>query len=167
MVSLGFHHPRNLKFSGFPGFLQPLRNGSGCNTSATACGALSDTELLTGDPVLREIKKWKNIPKQILKKYRNAEGWLDEFAMMSDLKSDFPLHYVVFRQTACHMAHEANVECVFSLAKRVSQPCSKSRTVTELTMMATNTKKRQAHLEGGVGAVIIAAVSNVVWEGAI
>ena len=109
-------------------------------SSGDSDGSSDDTELLTSDPVLHEIKKWKNLPKKILKKYRNAQGWLDEFAMMSDLKSDFPLHYVVFRQTACHMAHEANVECVFSLAKRVSHPCSKSRTVTELTMMATKNK---------------------------
>ena len=34
----------------------------------------------------------------------------NEFAMMWALRETFPLHYVVFKQTACHIPHEANVE---------------------------------------------------------
>lgn len=30
--------------------------------------------------------------------------------MMWALRETFPLHYVVFKQTACHIPHEANVE---------------------------------------------------------
>ena len=30
--------------------------------------------------------------------------------MMWALRETFPLYYVVFKQTACHIPHEANVE---------------------------------------------------------
>ena len=33
----------------------------------------------------------------------------------------FPLHFVVFKQTACHLAAEANVEQVFSRAGQLSE----------------------------------------------
>ena len=36
--------------------------------------------------------------------------------MMWALRETFPLHYVVFKQTACHILHEANVEQIFSRA---------------------------------------------------
>lgn len=36
--------------------------------------------------------------------------------MMWALRETFPLHYVVFKQTACHIPHEANVEQIFSRA---------------------------------------------------
>ena len=73
-----------------------------------------------------------------LKKKYSKEWGMDEFTMMSDLKSEFPLHYVVFRQVSSHMSHEGNVESVFALAKRLSHPCSKPRTVTLLTLMGAN-----------------------------
>ena len=34
--------------------------------------------------------------------------------MMWSLRESFPLLFTVFKQTACHLAHEANVEQVFS-----------------------------------------------------
>ena len=37
-------------------------------------------------------------------------GLLNEFAMMYHLRERFPLHYIIFKQTACHLPHEANVE---------------------------------------------------------
>ncbi len=37
--------------------------------------------------------------------------------MMWALRERFPLHYIVFKQTACHLAHEANVEQVFFLSR--------------------------------------------------
>ena len=39
---------------------------------------------------------------------------MNEFKMMWSLRESFPLHFTVFKQTACHLAHEANVEQVFS-----------------------------------------------------
>ena len=35
---------------------------------------------------------------------------LNEFQMMWSLRKRFPLHYIVFKQIASHLPHEANVE---------------------------------------------------------
>ena len=42
--------------------------------------------------------------------------------MMWDLRESFPLHFTVLKQTACHLAHEANVEKVFSRAGLLADP---------------------------------------------
>ena len=34
--------------------------------------------------------------------------------MMWELRARFPLHFLVFKQMACHLPHEANVEQYFS-----------------------------------------------------
>ena len=47
---------------------------------------------------------------------------LNEFAMMWALKDRFPLHYIIFKQTACHIPHEANCEQLFSTAGLLSDP---------------------------------------------
>ena len=41
---------------------------------------------------------------------------------MWELRESFPLHFTVFKQTACHLAHEANVEQVFSRAGLLADP---------------------------------------------
>ena len=42
--------------------------------------------------------------------------------MMWALRESFPLHCIVFKQTACHLPHQANVEQVFSRAGLLSDP---------------------------------------------
>ena len=42
--------------------------------------------------------------------------------MMWALRESFPLHFIVFKQTACHLPHEANVEQVCSRAGLLSDP---------------------------------------------
>jgi hypothetical protein len=37
---------------------------------------------------------------------------LNEFAMMWELRERFLLHFIVFKQTDCHLSHKANVEQV-------------------------------------------------------
>ena len=49
-------------------------------------------------------------------RYHDEDGLLNEFEMMWALRDRFPLHLVVFKQMASHLAHEANVEQVFSRA---------------------------------------------------
>ncbi len=46
---------------------------------------------------------------------------LNEFEMMWQLRILFPLHFVVFKQTVCRLAAEANVEQVFSRAGQLSE----------------------------------------------
>ena len=41
--------------------------------------------------------------------------------MMCQLRILFPLHFVVFKQTACHLASEANAEQVFSRTGQLSE----------------------------------------------
>ena len=52
----------------------------------------------------------------------------------------FPLHYVVFKQTAVHIPHEANVEQVFSTSGILSSPHMDPRHLARLTMIARNKK---------------------------
>jgi hypothetical protein len=47
---------------------------------------------------------------------------INEFAMMWALKDRFPLHYIVFKQCASHIPHEANAEQLFSRAGLLSDP---------------------------------------------
>ena len=47
---------------------------------------------------------------------------INEFAFMWAKRKEFPLHYFVFRQTASHLPHEGNVEQIFSLGGRLSDP---------------------------------------------
>jgi hypothetical protein len=48
------------------------------------------------------------------------DGILNEFEMMWQLRILFPLHFVVFKQTSCHLATESNVEQVFSRVGQLS-----------------------------------------------
>ena len=52
----------------------------------------------------------------------DGDNLLNEFHMMWELREQFPLHFIVFKQTACHLCHEANVEQVFSRAGMLSDP---------------------------------------------
>jgi hypothetical protein len=46
---------------------------------------------------------------------------VNEFALLYDLRtSSFPLHYIVFKQTASHLPHEGNSEQLFSRAGNLS-----------------------------------------------
>ena len=64
----------------------------------------------------------QNLSPDELQQYVTAEGMLNEFQMMWSLRKRFPLHYIVFKQIASHLPHEANVEQYFSRAGNVSDP---------------------------------------------
>ena len=74
------------------------------------------------DPVTDEIEQWERLSQDSLSKFVDDGSLLNEFAMMWELRERFPLHFVVFKQTACHLSHEANVEQVFSRAGNLSDP---------------------------------------------
>ena len=74
------------------------------------------------DAVTDEITRWKYIAPAELAEYRCADGLLNEFKMMWKLRHRFPLHFIVFKQMACHLPHEANVEQYFSRAGNLSDP---------------------------------------------
>ena len=69
-----------------------------------------------------EIRRWSSLSEGECQRFVSAEdGILNEFEMMCQLRDLFPLHFVVFKQTACHLAAEANVERVFSRAGQLSE----------------------------------------------
>ena len=74
------------------------------------------------DPVVDEAKRWENLSQEHYQAFIGEDGLLNEFAMMWALRERFPLHLVVFKQTACDLPHEANVENLFSRAGLLSDP---------------------------------------------
>ena len=60
---------------------------------------------------------------------------------MSAVKAELPLHYRVFRKTACHLPHEGNVEQLFSMAKGISDCNMKSLFLRLLTKIKANKKR--------------------------
>ena len=67
-------------------------------------------------------------------------GLLNEFAMMWALRDSFPLHFHIFKQTACHLPHEANVEQIFSRAGNLSDPNMDPEFLAHLVMVLVNKK---------------------------
>jgi hypothetical protein len=65
---------------------------------------------------------WSSLSEGNCQRFVSAEdGILNEFEMMCQLRILFPLHFVVFKQTACHLAAETNVEQVFSRTGQLSE----------------------------------------------
>jgi hypothetical protein len=60
--------------------------------------------------------------------------------MMWELRESFPMHFIVFKQTACHLSHEANVEQVFSRAGNLSDPNMDPEYLAHLVMVGVNKK---------------------------
>lgn len=89
------------------------------DSPATAHEPNNDT---TVDPVLDELRRWDGMGIKEYEKFIGDDGLLNEFAMMWALRKSFPLHYILFKQTACHLPHEANVEQIFSRAGLLSDP---------------------------------------------
>ncbi|KAL1495272.1 hypothetical protein AB1Y20_017132 [Prymnesium parvum] len=74
------------------------------------------------DSVTDEIDSWKHMSREKYKVYEDEDEIINEFQMMWELRLEFPHHYIVFLQCAAHLLHEANVEQIFSLAGRLSDP---------------------------------------------
>jgi hypothetical protein len=60
--------------------------------------------------------------------------------MLWDLKDSLPLHFIIFKQCASHLAHEANVEQIFSLAGKLADPNLKVENLGILTRIHFNKK---------------------------
>jgi hypothetical protein len=75
------------------------------------------TESAEFDAVSDEIRRWSSLQKA----NASALSVPRMVYMMWQLRILFPLHFVVFKQTACHLAAEANVEQVFSRAGQLSE----------------------------------------------
>ena len=93
------------------------------------------------DRVTDEIQRWKYITPEEINEFRCSDGLLNEFKMFYHLRHRFPLHYMVFKQTACHLPHEANVEQYFSRAGLLSDPNMDPAYLGVLVMVGANKKK--------------------------
>ena len=60
--------------------------------------------------------------------------------MMWTLRDIFPLHYIVFKQMASHIPHEANVEQVFSRAGLLADPNLDTTHLATFVRVAVNKK---------------------------
>ena len=78
--------------------------------------ALTDTT----DPVTEEAARWAALDKKIIREHKDDEGIVNEFALMYHVRQSFPLHYIVFKQTASHLPHEGNSEQLFSRSGALS-----------------------------------------------
>ena len=50
----------------------------------------------------------------------SIEGIINEFAILYHARNQFPLHYIVLKQTASHIPHEGNSEQIFSRSGALS-----------------------------------------------
>ena len=58
------------------------------------------------------------------------------------LRDEFPLHFIVFKQAACHLPHKANVEQILSRAKLLSDPNLGPYRLDTLVRVAFNINKK-------------------------
>ena len=93
------------------------------------------------DPVAVEIQRWSYLAPEELQQFYTTDGLLNEFKMLWHLRHRFPLHMVVFKLTACHLPHEANVERYFSRAGALSDPNMNPDFLGKLVMVGANQKR--------------------------
>ena len=68
------------------------------------------------DTVTDEAHRWSSLDKATILEHTDSAGIMNEFALLYDLRTSFPLKYIVFKQTASHLPHEGNSEQLFSRA---------------------------------------------------
>ena len=90
--------------------------------------------------MLEEIERWERLSADEIDKFRDEDGLLNEFKLVWQLRDRFPLHLIVFKQTACHLCHEANVEQIFSRAGLLSDPNIDQDYLATLVMISCNKK---------------------------
>ena len=91
------------------------------------------------DEVAVEVERWKAISLETVNTFKDKEtGMINEFAFMWAKRKDFPLHFFVFKQTASHLPHEGNVEQIFSLGGRLSDPNMNPEYLATLVFIGAN-----------------------------
>ena len=100
-----------------------------------------DAQEQENDEVAVEVERWKAISTDTLNTFKDKEnGMINEFAFMWAKRKDFPLHFFVFKQTASHLPHEGNVEQIFSLGGRLSDPNMNPAYLSTLVFVGSNEK---------------------------
>ena len=95
------------------------------------------------DPVTDESERWDLLKPDSFSEFVDDGSLLNKFAMTWELRERFPLHFIVFKQTAWHLSHEANVEQVFSRAGNLSDPNMDSEYLAHLVMVGDHHHKQE------------------------
>ena len=93
------------------------------------------------------MERFKFLAPEEVQPFLRADGLHDEFKMMYFFRHRFPLHYFIFKQTASHLPHEANVEQVFSRAEKLSDPNMSPANLALLVMVGMNKKNFKPSLK--------------------
>ena len=117
-----------------------LFRGAGAGAASSDSPAAARTSADGFDPVAGEMERWTNLPHDHFSEFCDDDGLLNEFQMMWALRERFPLHFIVFKQTASHLGHEANVEQVFSRAGLLSDPNIDPEFLSQMVMLSVNKK---------------------------
>ena len=108
--------------------------------ASSSDGIVADHSSADFDAVADEMKRWKELPSSIVDSFIDEQGLLNEFALLWSLRNAFPLHFIIFKQTAVHIPHEANVEQVFSTAGLLSNALLDPGFLADLVMISRNKK---------------------------
>jgi hypothetical protein len=98
-----------------PGSISLVRNVFDDEDGDAAMQAGGDFDIVTD-----EAHRWSSLDKAPILEHIDSAGIVNEFALLYDLRTSFPLHYIVFKQTASHLPHEGNSEQLFSRAGNLS-----------------------------------------------
>ena len=96
-----------------------------------------------------EIHKWSSLSEGEFHLFVSGEDGvtvLNEFEMMCHLRILFPLHFVVFNQTVCHLSAETNVEQVFLRSEQLSELNLDPDTLADMVWIMVN-MLQQAHVQ--------------------
>ena len=104
--------------------------------SARGSSSAAATSSAGADPVALEANHWAALSPDLIKKHTQENGLVHEFELLSAVQADFPLHYIVFQQCACHIAHEGNSESTFSSAGGMTDPNMSANFLCKLTRVA-------------------------------
>ena len=64
--------------------------------SSSTVSSGEPADVLEFDTVTDEIQRWKDLSRDRIEPFTDEQGLINEFALMWNLKSSFPLHYIVF-----------------------------------------------------------------------
>ena len=92
------------------------------------------------DAVLKEVREWAALPQAEIAAHTRG-SLVDEFSLLSSLKSKFPLHHTVFMQVSSDLPHEGNAKNIFSGAKHRSDPNMQPSMLRLLTKTTANKSK--------------------------
>ena len=127
-----------------------LKGGKGFRMAAAV--PVEDGGQSGSDAVAMEVERWRVLSPDITNSFIDEEtGMMNEFALLWYLRRDFPIHFVVFCQTAAHLPHEAKSEQTFSRAGNISDPNMNPAYLAQLTAISINKRVFQPNVKSILG----------------